>query len=408
MKPKMLIVSAVYPFPRQSGQQQRVFHTLKAMRDGFHLTFLTVSPGEKAEEVRAELLAYVDESIVLPSRYSKNFLSHYYYRLLGSINSLVTGLKFSNYLIGKLELSYSRISSAVDLDQFDMVLFEYWHTHKAAKKMKRHDVITVLDMHDLLWQSYKRQIENKKLLPDFIRQTVVNRYKKREEQAWGDYDVLIAINQAELEYAQELLGKQKKVLYAPMGIDLSNWSLSWQPKQSPRRIAYYGSLGGVHNQQDALLCYHEIMPLIWQQFPEIEFWIVGSNPPNSIKKLSEESRVYVTGYVEDVQEILNGMSLVFCPWSGTFGFRSRVVEVMSLGIPVIASSDAVHGMGFDIDKGISVGESADDLARLAANWLSQEELLRQQSKLARQQIEEKFSFLATYGKLSKELLKLVQ
>lgn len=403
MKPKLLVVSAVYPYPRQSGQQQRVFYTLKALHEDFRLTFLTISPDENIDEVQAKLRDYVDVAIVLPSRYTKSFFSRLFYRFFGFLNSVVTGLKFSNYLLGTLELSYSRISTAIDLNQFDLVLFEYWHTHKAARKMT--NVITALDMHDLLWQSYKRQIEKVKGLPNFVRSSLVNRYMKQEENAWNDFDVLIAINQAEMEIIQGLYGEKKKLLYAPMGVDLSTWCYSWQPEQKPRRVAYYGSLGGAHNQQDALLCYHEIMPGVWQRFPDIEFWIVGSNPPESILKLSEDPRVHVTGYVDNVQKVLQEMSLVLCPWIGTFGFRSRVVEVMSLGIPVIASNDAIYGMGFEMNKGICVGESTEDLARLAINWLSQEEILQQQSLYARRQVEEKFSFEATYGRLSADLLK---
>jgi len=403
LKPKILVVSAVYPFPRQSGQQQRVFYMLKALRKDFHLTFLTVSQDEKIDEVLAKLKDHADETVVLPSRYMKNVLSHVFYRLLGFFNSIVTGLKFSNYLVGTLELSYSRISSAIDLDQFDLVLFEYWHAHKAAKKMT--NVITVLDMHDLLWQSFKRQIEEMKGLPKFVMPLLVKRYKKQEENAWNDFDVLIAINQAEKENIQKLFGNKKRILYAPMGIDLSSWDYSWQPDRTPRKIAYYGSMGGPHNQQDALLCYHKILPVIWRQFPEIEFWIVGSNPPDAIVRLSKDSRVHVTGYVENVQNTLKDMSLVLCPWSGTFGFRSRLVEVMSLGIPVVASNDAIYGMGFEMNKGIIAGKSTDDLGRLAINWLSQEETLNQQSLDARRQVEEKFSFEVTYRRLSAELLK---
>lgn len=408
MKPKMLIISAVYPYPRHSGQQQRVYYKLKALREGFHLTFLTVSPSHKTNEVQSELESYVDEAIVLPSRYLKSVISRYLHRLIGFINTLFTGLKFSNYLIGNLEFPYSRVSSTLDLEEFEMVLFEYWHAHKTARKMKKNHVITILDMHDLLWQSYNRQLDAKKWLPRFIKRSFAYRYKKREENAWGDFDVLIAINKAEMEYTQQFLGEQKKLLYAPMGTDVSAWQYCWLPEEKPRSVAYYGSLGGAHNQRDAMLCYKEIMPLIWQRFPEIEFWIVGSNPPDFIRDLSGDPKVHVTGFVEDVKEILKTMSLVLCPWSGTFGFRSRVVEVMALGVPVVASEDAVYGMDFEINKGICVGETPVELAQLANNWLSQKDLLHQQSMLARHQIEEKFSYEVTYGQLSKDLMSFLR
>ena len=41
-KTRLLILSAVYPFPRNSGQQQRVYYKLRALRADFHITFLTI------------------------------------------------------------------------------------------------------------------------------------------------------------------------------------------------------------------------------------------------------------------------------------------------------------------------------------------------------------------------------
>src|SRR5690606_14691233 len=111
------------------------------------------------------------------------------------------------------------------------------------------------------------------------------------------------------------------------GIDLQKWPYSWQPAQPPR-IAYYGGLGSPHNQRDALQCYEEIMPTVWAHFPDVELWIVGSRPPATIQALAEQdSRVTVTGFVERVQDVLQTMTAVLCPWTGKYGFRSRLIEV---------------------------------------------------------------------------------
>jgi glycosyltransferase involved in cell wall biosynthesis len=193
-----------------------------------------------------------------------------------------------------------------------------------------------------------------------------------------------------------------------MGTDISLWPYSWQPVISPRRIAFYGGLASPQNQRDALLSYQEIMPMIWKRFPDVEFWIVGSNPPDFIKNLEQDSRVHVTGFLENPQDVLKTTSFVLCPWSGTFGFRSRVVEVMSLGVPVLASRDAVYGMGFEIGNGISVSNSSAEMATQGLKWLNNNDELAYQSSLARQQIEDKFSYEATYIRLADELAAMLR
>src|SRR5437868_3506638 len=103
--PRLLIISHVLPFPGKVGQQQRVFYKLRALRNCFHLTFLTIAESLKAEETKNKLLDYCDEAIVLPSAYSNHPISRAWHKTRAVAYSLRTGLKPSNYAIGNVELS---------------------------------------------------------------------------------------------------------------------------------------------------------------------------------------------------------------------------------------------------------------------------------------------------------------
>jgi glycosyltransferase involved in cell wall biosynthesis len=149
------------------------------------------------------------------------------------------------------------------------------------------------------------------------------------------------------------------------------------------------------------------MPIIWQAYPQAEFWLVGSNPPKSLQNLANDKRVKVTGYIERVQDILKTMSAVLCPWTGEYGFRSRLVEVMALGVPVVASTQAVYGIDMQSNKGIFLEDSASGMGKASLKLLSNTEFARRQSRLARQQTEEKFSFETSYEHLANELLSFV-
>jgi glycosyltransferase involved in cell wall biosynthesis len=401
-KPRLLILSAVYPFPRDSGQQQRVYYKLRALRLDFHLTFLTIAERSEVDEVRQKLLELCDEAIVLPSAYTRNSRTKLFHRALGSLYALITGLKFSNYLIGEVEFSRRRLIRELRDMAFDAVVFEYWHAFRAARLFQQRGSRTILDMHDVLWRSYARQLDARAYLPGWLKQWSVRRYQAREESAWKHFDLLIAINRDEYDYARLSLPETIKTLYAPMGTDISLWPYGWQPC-FPRRVAYYGGLGSPHNQQDALSCYREVLPAIWERCPDVKFWIVGSNPPASIKELESDPRVRVTGYLSQPQDVLKTMSLVLCPWSGTYGFRSRLIEVMALGVPVIASRDAVQGMELKIGAGILIAGDGSKMAALSLDLLQDVSALKQQSTSARRQVEEKFSYEATYARLSDEL-----
>jgi len=95
--------------------------------------------------------------------------------------------------------------------------------------------------------------------------------------------------------------------------------------------------------------------------------------------------------------------LILCPWSGAYGFRSRIVEVMALGVPLVASPEAVDGMELESGRGIILANSDNAMAERALELLSAPDQLEAQSRLARSEMERLYSLENTYGRLMTEL-----
>ena len=406
MKPRLLVISAILPFPLNSGQRVRVYNKLLALRELFHITFLGVAPPAGLDQARAQLAELVDEPVLLPARARQHLAARAWHGAGSHLRALRSGLRASNHLVGDVELSPARIAAHIDPASYDLVLYEYWHTHASTALFRPHAIPCALDMHDLCWRVVERRLRHRPL-PAGLRRRRVAAYRQQEEAAWTEYDLLIAINAAEETYVQERL-PGRPTLYAPMGIDTAHtWPYAWNPA-GPPRIAFYGALGSLGNQQGVFWCLERIMPLVWATLPEAEFWVVGGSPPPEISALASRPQVHVTGYVPDVAATLAQMSLVLCPWQGKFGFRSRVVEVMAVGVPVVATPDAVFGMGLAPGRGLFLHETDEALANQCLALLHDPAELAAQSRLARQQVEETFSFQATYARLAQALRAVVQ
>ena len=399
---RMLVLSHVLPFPGNAGQQQRVRETLAAARRNFHVTFATFAPESRRDELMSNLAPLCDDVLILSTRYGEGAVSRAWHHAAASTYALMTGLKSSNYVIGKLEFSPERVRSLLTNRTFDVALFEYWHAANSAVVLQAEGVRCVLDMHDILWKGREQRLLERSSVPAPLRRASVARYRKAEERAWSLFDGVVAINEDERAYAKQIVPQSAPVFYAPMGTDLERWSYRYAPT-SPPRIAYYGSLGTEHNQRSAMQCHNEIMPLVWQRYPNAELWLVGGNPSEKIRALASDRRVVVTGFVEQVPDVLATMTLVLCPWRGTYGFRSRLVEVMAVGVPVVASPDAVAGMGMTVGNGLFLAKDATEFAAYADSLLASPTFAMAQSRLARQQMDELFSLDATYYRLMREL-----
>lgn len=403
-RPRLLVISAVRPYPGGAGQEQRVRNKLLAFREHFETAFLIPLPLSEHDEARQRLAGLVDEAILLPSRYLAHPARRLAYRLAATAHALATGLKTSNYLVGHVELGPGPLLAALDQHKKpDLVVVEYWHPAASIPHLQALGLPCVLDMHDFLWRSYERQLAVK-TLPESWRRWQVRRYRRREEAAWKLFDALITINREEHEAVRKQL-PGKDLFYAPMGTDMDFWSYGPEPA-SPPRIAYFGALANAHNQRSARRCAEEIMPQIWRHQPDVELWLVGSRPPEDLRAIAErEPRVRVTGFVEDAPALLRTMRLVLCPWEGTYGFRSRLVEVMALGVPVVASPDAVDGMDLRENAGLFLADGEEMAARALAILAGDP---AEHGRAARQQVEDVYSFAATYGRLSGELREWIQ
>jgi polysaccharide biosynthesis protein PslH len=406
-KPKLLILSHVLPFPRSSGQQQRVFYTLQAARKQFHVTFATSVAADGKSEMREKLSGMCDDVMLLTSQYPQHAPGKAWQKAVGTLYSLTTGLKYSNYVIGQLEFSPTRVASLLESNDFDCVLYEYWHAEESVSVFRQRGIPCILDMHNILWRVYQRDLNGNLQRGQLWKRRRLEKYKQQEEQAWKKFDGLITINREEHKYVEASTSKSRHLFYAPMGTDLSLWPYSWNPVE-PLRLAYYGGLGTRHNQRQAMRCYERIMPEVWRHFPDAELWLVGSNPPDFLQALTSDVRIKVTGFVEDVQKLLAGMSVVICPWVGTYGFRSRLIEVMSIGVPLVASPDAVYGMDLEHGRELLLGESNEELISQVLRLLGDNALAQEQSRLARQSVEQLYSIDGTYDRLMCELSEWLQ
>jgi glycosyltransferase involved in cell wall biosynthesis len=403
---RLLVVSHVLPFPGESGQQLRVRHSLAALRAKFHVTVVTTAKSAEAGALGAELRKHCDATVIVPSGADDGIVVRAWRRVAGTIYCLWSGEKWSNYVIGRQQFSPSHLLGLARSGEYDCVLYEYWHANDSTKVFRDRGIPVVLDMHNILWQARHQQLAARPSMPLWLSRAILARYRHREERAWRRYDGLIAINDAEKKYAASRVESRARMFHVPMGIPLDSWSYQWQPTRVPR-IAYYGGLRSRHNQKSALECVRDVMPIVWAEFPETELWLVGSNPPSHIQDLAD-SRVKITGFVKDVPSVLRSMTAVLCPWHGTYGFRSRVIEVMALGVPLIATPDAINGMELAPGNGLLLASNPGEMARHVVQLLRDPSLARDHSLAARAQVSDRFDFSQTYGRLAHELEEWIE
>lgn len=98
-----------------------------------------------------------------------------------------------------------------------------------------------------------------------------------------------------------------------------------------------------HPNQDAMQYYlDEIHPKVQAQL-DAPLYIVGPQPPEWLSARATEN-ILVTGLVDDLAAYLNRARVSIAPLRYGAGVKGKVLESMSYGIPVVATSIAAEGI----------------------------------------------------------------
>jgi glycosyltransferase involved in cell wall biosynthesis len=117
---------------------------------------------------------------------------------------------------------------------------------------------------------------------------------------------------------------------------------------------------------DAVLWYaSEVLPRIRERLPGVKTYIIGSDPPPTIKSLAAEDLV-ITGFVPDVTPYFNGCRVSVSPLRYGAGVKGKVNLAMSHGLPVVATTPSVEGMHLTPGVDVLVADDPETFADAVA------------------------------------------
>jgi len=89
----------------------------------------------------------------------------------------------------------------------------------------------------------------------------------------------------------------------------------------------------------------EVFPLVLTSLPDVKFFIIGSNPPDSFKEYETES-VIISGYMpeEKLREYYQSIRIAVAPLQYGAGVKGKVVEAIYNRIPMVTTSVGAEGL----------------------------------------------------------------
>jgi glycosyltransferase involved in cell wall biosynthesis len=346
VKPRVLLVKPVLPFPPEQGTRVLSFAIVEALSEAFDVTVLAriLDPGEAAHARALERWCSRVVTVLPANRSSA--LARVAYRLAYTARSLLTGRSLKSLY----DCPGAFVARARELarEPFDLVIVEYWQLYPLLEVFPPSH--TVLLTHDI-----DRQVNRDRTALEYgaMRRVMAawrNRVEGREEaRAYRRATRVWALTSRDAD-AVRSISPDTRVEVLPFGLDAGAFAGAAAPRES-REVLFMGAMGAVFNRDAIVHFARDIHPLL-AGLPGVSFTIVGGALPPEAAALADAPGVTVTGHAPDPRLYLGRAACMVVPLRYGGGLRIRIIEAMAAGLPVVGSPAAVAGM--DLREGDEV------------------------------------------------------
>jgi glycosyltransferase involved in cell wall biosynthesis len=150
----------------------------------------------------------------------------------------------------------------------------------------------------------------------------------------------------------------------------------------------------------------EIWPLLKDRLPDARLLIIGSKMPETIWALQQYERVIPIGFVPDIGEYLDHCRLTVAPLRYGAGIKGKIASSGAYGVPAVATTVAVEGMGLRKGHDILVADTPHAFADQVVRLYTDETLWNRLSSNILDFVEKHYSPEAGKRRISNLLTKL--
>jgi sugar transferase (PEP-CTERM/EpsH1 system associated) len=146
----------------------------------------------------------------------------------------------------------------------------------------------------------------------------------------------------------------------PNGVDTDHFQTKGNDRREPHTLIFTGVMDYEPNVHGVSWFVDQCWPKLRATFPDARLLIVGSRPVSSILALSGRDGIEVTGRVAETPPWFDRSAVAIAPLHMARGVQNKVLEAMSMALPVVTTSNAAQGLGTGAKAILIVADTAAD------------------------------------------------
>ena len=198
----------------------------------------------------------------------------------------------------------------------------------------------------------------------------------------------------------ENLNKSVKATIIPTGVDTDFYVPNVYNDTEEKSLVFVGHYKHYPNTDAIVYFVNKIFPKIVEKKSNIKLYVVGSGLTKAVESLKSDN-IIVTGEVEDIRKFLKRPNIFVAPVRLGGGIKGKVLEAMAMGVPVVASKEAVRGIDCFAEKYALVSDDTEVFANNVVKLLQNNDLYASLSGYGRKIVEENYNWKTIAEKLNR-------
>ncbi len=398
---KILVLTQRIPFPPNKGEKIRPFQFIKrwSEKDEIHLGCFVDDKNDWQYVKNLEKLCRTSCFIGLNKRMS-------YMRMLGG---MIRGEPLSTAFFYRKKFQ-KWVDEAIDKIKPDILII--FSSAMAQYIIGRYQLphIRVMDFADVDSDKWVQYVKKSSFPMKWIYAREAKKLLKFDRNVALNTDASVFVTQNEVDLfdrlAPESLGKSHSI---PNGVDLDYFDHSHHFENPSKKDSPYLVFTGVMDYKpnvDAVTwLVRNVLPIVWQEIPEVCFYIVGSSPSEEVKALGKHDKVFVTGRVPDVRPYVSHAAAAVAPLRIARGIQNKVLEAMAMSKITVVTPFALEGIDAEPGKELLLAKDEQSFANCIFDILNGKQPV-DMAQQARKCVEEKYSWQSKFEQYG-NLLKLI-
>lgn len=383
---RLSIITSRFPYPLEKGDKLRIYHQIRVLATHFEIQLLALSFEEVPDVYKSELLKFCKEVHVFQLNKGKQILK-------AGINSLSpTPLQ--------TQLFYSK---AIDKEMSTKVQSFgskklYFQLARTAEYLKSTELPKLIDFQDAFSQGMYRTYKKAAWYSKLIYLWEYKKMQKYEHKILGSFDAATIIS----EQDQALIASSKKeeIKIVANGVDFDFFSKRKEEKIYD--LVFVGNMSYPPNIDAAKYLAEDIVPALQAEGWQGKLLLAGATPHRKVKALANE-QVHISGWLDDIRDAYAKAKIFIAPMRIGTGLQNKLLEAMSMQLPVITSSLANNALGANENQVCIAGNKAEYTAYIL-ELLQDEVKAEKLAKAGKDFVLEHYSWKAASAPLI-ELLK---